>query len=395
MQPFSDLDVLDLTQSVAGPTATQYLASLGANVVKIEPPGGDAFREVLEGAFFAAVNNGGKRSLALDLKSDRGQRIACDLAGRADVVVESFRPGVLEQYELDYDSVAAVNDDVVYCSITGFGQSGPRADWPAYDPIIQATSGLMSTIGYPDRPPVRIGASVIDSATGAIAAFAITAAILDREQTGTGEYIDANLFETAVSWMGYWIAHYTGTGDVPMRSGQGFAGLAPNEVFETGDENPFYLACANDMLYERLCRAINREELIDDERYSDPGSRWENRDSLREELQETFETYERDELVDILVDAGVPSGPLQMLDEVVEDDPQVKDREFLIDSYNDWQDVSVKTAKIPFSTSSGRPDIEENPPDLGEHSRSVLQEYGLSDSEIEELVAEGIVVSAD
>lgn len=395
MQPFTDLDVLDLTQSVAGPTATQFLASLGANVVKIEPPGGDAFREVLEGAFFAAVNNGGKRSLALDLKSDRGQRIARDLAERADVVVESFRPGVLEQFELDYDSIAAVNEEVVYCSITGFGQSGPRADWPAYDPIIQATSGLMSTIGYPDRPPVRIGASVIDSATGAIAAFAITAAILEREQTGTGEYIDANLFETAVSWMGYWIAHYTGTGDVPERSGQGFAGLAPNEVFETGDENPFYLACANDMLYERLCRAIDREELIDDERYEDPGSRWENRDSLREELRASFDAFDRDELVEILVDAGVPAGPLQMLDEVVEDDPQVKHRDFLTDSYNDWQDIQVKTAKIPFSTASGRPDIAENPPDLGEHSRAVLQEYGLSDVEIEELVSEGIVVSAE
>lgn len=195
--------------------------------------------------------------------------------------------------------------------------------------------------------------------------------------------------------MGYWIAHYTGTGDVPMRSGQGFAGLAPNEVFETGDENPFYLACANDMLFERLCRSVDREELIDDERYEDPGSRWENRDSLREALQETFAEFDRDELVDVLVDAGVPAGPLQMLDEVVEDDPQVEYREFLTESYNDWQDTPVKTAKIPFSTASGRPDIEENPPDLGEHSRSVLEGYGLSDEEIEELVSEGIVVSAE
>lgn len=392
MQPFTELDVLDLTQSVAGPTATQYLASLGADVVKIEPPNGDAFREVLDGAFFAAVNNGGKQSLALDLKTEQGQSIARDFAETADVIVESFRPGVLEQYGLDYESVKPANEDVVYCSITGFGQSGPRADWPAYDPIIQATSGLMSTIGYPDRPPVRIGASVIDSATGAIAAFAITAAVLDRELTGTGEYIDANLFETAVSWMGYWIAHYTGTGDVPMRSGQGFAGLAPNEVFETAGSEPFYLACANDRLFHRLCRAIDREELITDERYDDPSSRWENRDSLREELQGTFDEYERDELVEILVNAGVPAGPLQMLDEVVED-PQVEEREFLIDTYNEWQDVDVKTAHIPFSTASGRPDIEQNPPDLGEHSRAVLREYGLNDQEISELVSEGIVVS--
>jgi crotonobetainyl-CoA:carnitine CoA-transferase CaiB-like acyl-CoA transferase len=304
------MDVLDLTQSIAGPACTQRLATLGANVVKVEPPGGDAFRDLIDGSMFATFNMDNKRSLAVDLKSDEGQAVVQELATKADVIVESFRPGVTEKFGIDYESVRDENPGVVYTSVTGFGQDGPYDDYPAYDPVIQAMSGLMSVIGYQDRPPVRIGASVIDCATGMTAAFAIVSALYDRRGTGDGEYIDVNLFDVAVSWMGYWIANYSATGEAPERSGQGFAGLAPNEVFYAAGEEPFYLACANDMLYERLCRAIDREELIEDDRFADSDSRWENRDALREQLSATFTGYDRGELNDLLTDAGVPAGPL-------------------------------------------------------------------------------------
>ncbi|PSP76756.1 carnitine dehydratase [Halobacteriales archaeon QS_3_64_16] len=421
MQPFEGVDVLDLTQSIAGPFSAQWLGALGATVIKVEPPGGDAFRDLLDGAMFASVNLGGKESVCLDFTTEEGLTAARDLAERADVIVESFRPGVLDRFGLDYGSVSATNEDVIYCSVSGFGADGPRADWPAYDPVVQAMSGLMSTIGYRDRPPVRVGASVIDYCTGTTAALAMTAALLERRRTGEGERIDCSLFEVAVSWMGYWIAHYTGTGEIPERSGQGFAGLAPNEVFHAGgkrreksgsggnegereeegkrdnggdgsDEDegePFYMAVVNDRLYAKLCEALDREDLATDDRFADNASRWENREALREELGAEFATYDREGLTTLLAEAGVPAGPLRTVDELVEDDPQVGARELLTDSHNVETDSPVRTARLPFRTSDGRPTLGERPPTRGEHTRRVLRELGYDDDRIDRMLAAG------
>jgi len=387
MRPFEDVDVLDLTQSIAGPVSTQFLGLLGANVVKVEPPGGDAFRGLLDGAMFASVNLSDKRSVCLDLKTEDGKRAAQDLAAEADVIVESFRPGVLEQFGLDYGTVSGTNDDVVYLSLTGFGQEGPYSEWPAYDPVIQAMSGLMSTIGYEDRPPVRIGASVIDWGTGTLAAFLVASALHEREQTGEGDHIDVNLFEVAVAWMGYWIAHYTGTGEVAERQGQGFAGLAPNEVFHAADDEPFYLCVVNNDLYERLCTAIDREDLFEDERYETNEKRWENKDALVADLEAEFGEYDRADLCELLAEAGVPAGPVRTVDELVEDDPHVAAREFLTESHNVYRDTPVKTASAPFRTSDGRPELDDRPPERGEHTRAVLDDLGYDDEQIERMLA--------
>ncbi|MFC7157133.1 CaiB/BaiF CoA transferase family protein [Halomarina halobia] len=389
MRPFEGIDVLDLTQSIAGPLATQFLGTLGANVVKVEPPGGDAFRGLLDGAMFASVNLGGKRSVCLDLTTDEGRAAAHELAATADVVVQSFRPGTVEKFGLDYDSVTESNPEVVYCSLTGFGEDGPCREWPAYDPVVQAMSGLMSTIGYPDRPPVRIGASVIDYGTGTTAAMLVAAALHERERTGRGEFIDVNLFEVAVSWMGYWIAHYTGTGEVPQPSGQGFAGLAPNEVFDAARGEPFYLSVVNNRLFGRLCTAIGREDLVTDERFVENADRWENREALRDELRAEFETYDRDELTALLAEAGVPTGPLQTVDELVEDDEHVAARGMLTDTRNLRTDAPVKTANAPFKTASGRPDLGDRPPRRGEHTREVLAELGYSAEQIDRMLEAG------
>lgn len=389
MQPFEEVDVLDLTQSIAGPIATQFLGTLGANVVKVEPPDGDAFRDLLDGAMFASVNLGEKRSVCLDFATKEGQNAAHELASKADVVVESFRPGVVDKFGLDYESVAAENPDVVYCSLSGFGEDGPHREWPAYDPVIQAMSGLMSTIGYADRPPVRIGASVIDYGTGTTAAMLIAAALHQRAESGDGEFIDVNLFEVAVSWMGYWIAHYTGTGEVVEPSGQGFAGLAPNEIFHAAEEEPFYLSVVNNRLYERLCTALDREDLLTDERFVENDDRWEHREALREELRTEFQTYDRDTLTSLLAEAGVPTGPLQTVDELVENDPHVAAREMLTESHNVRTDTPVKTANPPFETSSGRPSLGDRPPRQGEHTREVLAELGYDDDQIERMIEAG------
>ncbi|WP_226482698.1 CaiB/BaiF CoA transferase family protein [Natrinema amylolyticum] len=388
MNPFEDIDVLDLTQSVAGPVSTQFLATLGANVVKVEPPQGDAFRGLLDGAVFASVNLGHKRSVCLDMKTEDGRKAARELAAEADVIVESFRPGVVEQFGLDYDSISDVNEDVVYCSLTGFGQGGPYTEWPAYDPVIQAMSGLMSMIGYKDRPPVRIGASVIDWGTGTTAAFLLASGLYERRRTGEGEYIDVNLYEVATAWMGYWIAHYTGTGEVPERTGQGFAGLAPNEVFHASGDEPFYLSVVNDRFFERLCRTIDREALATDDRFETNEKRWENRDELRKILNEEFSNFDRADLCEQLAEAGVPAGPLHNVDEVVED-PHLQERGALTESHNVHTDTPVRTASPPFSTTNGRPELGDRPPRRGEHTREVLAELGYNEEQIDRMLEAG------
>jgi crotonobetainyl-CoA:carnitine CoA-transferase CaiB-like acyl-CoA transferase len=392
-KPFSDINVLDLTQSIAGPFSTQLLGTLGADVVKVEPPRGDAFRDLLDGAMFATVNLGEKRSLSLDLKSEEGQEAARSLAEEADVVIESFQPGTVEKFGLDYATVSSYNEDVVYVSLSGYGQDGPRSEWPAYDPAIQAVSGLMSTIGYQDRPPVRIGASVIDMGTGTLASFLITSALFNRKDTGEGQYFDVNLFEMAVAWMGYWIAYYTGTGETPTPSGQGFAGIAPNEVFDAGDGKPFYLAVVNDRFWKRMCSALEVEELADDPRFETNPDRWENRDELRETLRDVFEDYDRDELTQRLADANVPNAPLQYVDELVEKDSHVAARDMLTQSYNLMEEEEIKTANTPFKVNDERPDLNDRPPRVGEHTREVLAELGYSDKEIDAMIDAGAAVS--
>lgn len=389
MQPFSDVDVLDFTQTIAGPVCSQTLSLLGANVVKVEPPSGDAFRPTLDGSGFTMCNLGGKRSLSLDLKSDEGQEIAQELAAKADVVLESFRPGVLERFGLDYETIKASNPGVVYCSVTGYGLEGPYNSYPAYDPIIQAMSGLMSVIGYEDRPPARIGSSVIDFATGANAACMVSAALsMDLEERGN--HIDISLFDVAVSWMGYWIARYTDTGEIPKRAGSGLFGVEPNGVFYAGDGEPFYVLTLTNRQWERFCRAIDREDLLEVEQFESNRSRWDHREELFEELDAAFEEYARDELVEVLVDAGVPAGRQQDIVELV-NDPQVDARELLVEAYNLETESDVKVARLPLRTTDWIPDVGGRPPRVGEHSREVLAEHGLSETEIEELVDEGVV----
>jgi len=391
MEPFRDVDVLDLTQAIAGPVATQQLGALGANVVKVEPPGGDDFRGNLDGAMFTAHNLGSKRSLCLDLRTDDGREVARELAVEADVVVESFRPGVLERFDLDYASVGAENPAVVYCSITGFGHDGPYRDRPAYDAVLQAMSGMMSVTGYPDRSPVRAGTSVVDCGTGMTAAFAIAAALIERDRTGEGEHLEVSLYEVAVSWMGYWIANYTATGQNPGRSGPGgFAGLAPYGVFEADGGDALYLSVVNDRQFDRLCGVLDREALAADDRFAGAAARWQHRDELDAVLAAEFRDHDRDALVDRLVEAGVPAGPLQDVAAVVED-PHVAARDLLTEAENRHRGETVRTPGIPLVTGEGRPDAGEGPPRPGEHTRAVLRELGYDESQIDRMIEAGAV----
>lgn len=393
MQPLDDLTVADLTQSIAGPVCTQLLSEMGATVIKIEPPSGDNFRHIMNGNMFVPSNHG-KQSLCVDLKTEAGHSIVTEIAAEADVVVESFRPGVLEKYDLDYESLTDRNEDVVYCSLTGFGRTGPYRSYPGYDPCVQALSGLMAINGYADRPPARIRASLIDCGTGANAAFAVLAAVRQRDRGGGGTLIDISLFDVAISWMSYWISNYDQTGELPERAGGKGIGSAPNGVFPTGDGG-IYVATLSETMYERLCTVLDRPDLLEDDRFETIDDRIEHREPLREELITEFEAFSATELETRLLDAGIPAGAIKTIDEIVENDEQVEARSLLVDSYNPEADEEVVAPSLPFRFSSGIHDggFSSRPPKKGEHTDDILSALSYSASEIERLHETGAVIT--
>jgi len=391
MQPLDDLTIVDLTQSIAGPVCTQLLGEMGANVIKVEPPSGDNFRNLMGGSMFTPFNHG-KESVCVDMKTDEGHAIVTELVGEADIVVESFRPGVLEKYDLDYESVRERNEDVIYCSLSGFGRTGPYSSYPGYDPCVQAISGLMATTGYLDRPPVRIRASLIDCGTGANAAYAILAAVRQRDRGGSGTEIDISLFDVAVSWMSYWISRYDRTGELPERAGGQGIGSAPNGVFETGD-GYVYLATLSEAMYERLCHFLGREDLLEDERFETIDDRLEHRDVLKDEFTTEFESYDQIELEKGLMDAGVPTGAVRTVGDIVDTDPHVADRSMLVDSYNPEADEEVVTPALPFRFSSAIHDgtFSSRPPKKGENTVDILETLSYTEREIVNLFEQDVV----
>lgn len=394
MKPLDDLTVLDLTQSVAGPVCTQMLAEMGATVLKVEPPAGDNFRNLMDGNIFAPFNHG-KQSLCVDMKTEGGHEVVAELADEADVIVESFRPGVLEKFDLDYESVTDRNEDVIYCSLSGFGRTGPYRSYPGYDPCIQAVSGLMAITGYADRPPARIRASLIDCGTGANAAFAILAAVRNRDRGGDGTHIDISLFDVAVSWMSYWITNYDESGELPERAGGKGIGSAPNGVFPTGDGH-IYVATLSEAMYERLCNVLDRPDLLEDDRFETIDDRMEHRETLRDELIPEFEAFTSTELEAELLEAGIPSGAVRTVSDLVEGNEHVDARSMLVDTYNPEVDKDVVTAALPFRFSSGIHDggYSSPPPKKGEHTDDILAALSYSEGEIERLHETGAVISS-
>jgi len=316
-EPLKGIQVVDVTASLAGPSCTQLLAALGADVVKIEPREGDharAWGPPFVGGdgtlFFAA--NAGKRSLALDLKDNLDTVLA--LVDEADVFVQSLRPGLAEARGLGAEALRARNSRLVYCTIGAYGATGPLADRPGYDPLMQAASGLMSVTGEPDGPPARVGVSLIDFATGQWAAIGILAALLERQQTGAGRTIDTSLYESALSLLSAQLVAYAATGEVPGRHGSAFAPIAPYEVFPTSD-GALMIVAGSDALWERLRDAVG---LPDDERFRTNPDRVRNRAELGALLSERLRTRTSAEWETELTAAGVPVSPLRDVGEAFE-----------------------------------------------------------------------------
>jgi crotonobetainyl-CoA:carnitine CoA-transferase CaiB-like acyl-CoA transferase len=387
--PLAGIRVLDLTSSLAGPSATQLLAALGADVVKVEHPQrgdearewGPPFAEAGSALFYAA--NAGKRSLGLDVKSPAGLEVALRLADRADVYVQSMRPGTAERLGLGPDALRARNPRLVTCSIGAYGTTGPLKDLPGYDPLMQAAAGIVSLTGEADRPGVRVGTSLVDLGTGLWAALGIVAALHERERTGRGRAVDVSLYETALGLVPYQLIAALDAGARPTRHGTAFALIAPYQVFATAD-GELMVAAANDGLYRRLCETLGVPGLADDPRYATNPLRIEHRDGLIEALAARFRTFETDDLLGRLHAAGVPAAPVRELGEVAVDE-QTRALGIL-------QQLGERhTVAPPLSLDGERVRHASPPPLRGEHSRAILREAGYAGAEIAALVDAGVV----
>jgi crotonobetainyl-CoA:carnitine CoA-transferase CaiB-like acyl-CoA transferase len=404
--PLSHIRVLDLTRVLAGPWCGQNLADLGAEVTKVERPGkGDDSRafgppwikdaagnDTAEAAYFVCANRG-KQSVTLDLSKPEAQQIVRRLAAQSDVLLENYKVGDLARYGLGYDDLSKENPGLIYCSITGFGQTGPYKDRPGYDFMAQGMGGLMSVTGerddLPGGGPQRVGVPIVDIMTGMYASIAVCAAIAHRAVTGKGQYIDMALLDTQVAFLSNQGMNYLATDEAPARLGNTHPNIVPYQTFRTSD-GAIILACGNDNLFRKFCEVAGCAELAADVRFASNGKRVENRTVLTETLDAVFAKRTTKEWVAALEGAGVPNGPINDLKQVFEE-PQVIARGMRIE-------VPHPTAgKVPMVASpmrfSATPiTYEVPPPTLGQHTAEVLaKRLSMSAEEIERLKRDGIV----
>jgi crotonobetainyl-CoA:carnitine CoA-transferase CaiB-like acyl-CoA transferase len=380
--PLDGIRVVDVTTSYAGPTCTQLLGALGADVVKVEPTSGDEARAWGPpfagglGTLFVAANSG-KRSAAIDLR--RGTEAVLRLVDRADVFVQSLRPGLADELGLGAETLRARKPELVHCTISSYGRTGPKRTLPGYDPLLQAAAGLISVTGEPESGGVRVGVSLIDHTTGMYAAFAILAALHE----GGGRTIDVSLWETALAFVSYHLIGTVETGSVPTPQGTGFHAIAPYQVFPAADGG-LMITAANDGLFRRLADAVGLPELAGDPRFATNPDRVTNRPALVALLSERLRERPRAAWMEVLAAAGVPAAPVQDVGEVAAD-PQTEAIGIL-------QRPGGHTTLGPaFSADGERPAYASPPPALGEHTAEVLAEVGLSEAEIAELAASGVI----
>jgi len=381
--PLSGIRVIELARVLAGPWAGQILADLGADVIKVENPnGGDETRgwgppfvtgadgENLSAAYFHACNRG-KRSITADFTTEEGQEIVRALCRDADVVIENFKVGGLKKYGLDYESLKAINPRLVYCSITGFGQTGPYAKQAGYDFIIQGMSGLMSVTGEPDREPQKVGLAVADIFTGLYAATAIQAALIHADRTGEGQWIDMALFDVQSAVMANQAMNYLVSGKSPNRMGNAHPNIAPYEVVPTSDGH-LILAVGNDGQFARLCAILGLDGLPGDPRFATNRARLDNRAALTAAISAETSKRPRADLLYACVENGVPAGPINRIGEMFAD-PQIVARGLRLD-LEDGHGNAIPSVRTPILMSASPLSYERPSPRLGAHTEEILEE---------------------
>jgi crotonobetainyl-CoA:carnitine CoA-transferase CaiB-like acyl-CoA transferase len=388
-----NIRVVDLTRTLAGPFCTMMLGDMGADVIKIEEPEhGDETRSWTpfwngESTQFVSFNRN-KRSLTVNLKEREGVDIVLGLARDADVMIESFRAGALDRMGLGYEAVREVKPDIVYCSISGFGRTGPLAQKPGYDLLIQAYSGLMGLTGEPDGMPMRVGFSLVDLFTGMMAYGSIMTALYHRQQTGEGQWVEAALLDGQVAALSYHAAAYLATGQEPQRMGSGHPSLVPYQSFPASD-GFFILGVANQGLWQRFCTAIERPDLLDDPRFRTNDDRVAHRAQCVEVLSRIFQARTVAEWVEIIGNAGVPCGPINRVSQVV-NDPQVLARNLMVDIPHPHV-PNLRVPGPPLKLTQTPPSVRCHPPLLGQHNEEVLCQMGYSQEEIVRLKEQGVI----
>ena len=376
MQPLHGIRVLDLSRVLAGPYCTMVLGDLGADVIKVESPEGDETRgwgppfAAGESAYYLCVNRN-KRSVIVDFKTEDGRAVLHRLVERSDVLVENFRPGTLARYGLDFASATGINPALIYCSITGFGQTGPLRDKPGYDFMIQAMGGLMSITGEPDGEPMKVGVAVADMFAGQNAVIAILAALQARTHTGRGQHLDLSLFDSQVGMLANVASNFLLSGNLPKRYGNAHANIVPYQSFQASDAW-FVLAVGNDRQFEKLCGMIGRSDLATDARYALNADRVTHRDELLAILTPVFLTRTSGEWLSALDAAGIPCGPINTLNKVFEA-PQAKARGMLIEMEHSTIG-NLPLVGSPLKFSETLVEYRRPPPRLGEHTQEVLKE---------------------
>lgn len=390
--PLQGIRVIDFSQILAGPFCTMLLADMGADVVKVEKPnGGDDTRRYgppfIEGesAAFLTLNRN-KRSIVLDLKSEQGLGVVRRMLADADVMLHNFRPGVVERMGLGYADVSALNPAIVYCAVSGFGATGPYSRRAGFDLVAQGMSGLMSINGFPDSPPAKVGVPMADLNTGMFCAYGILTAYINRLATGKGQHVDASLLESGMAYTLYESATYFATGEVAGPLGSAHRMIAPYQAFATQD-GYINIGAANQNNWERMCRAVGRDDLLDDARFASNPERMLNIQSLTPIMEETFRTQTTAHWVEVLERAGVPCGPIYNIEQVYAD-PHVQSRDMAVELQHPKAGgirnigVAVKLSDTPGS-------VRTPAPLLGQHTDDVLTEFGYADADIATLRQSG------
>ena len=378
MQPLQGIRVLDLSRVLAGPYCTMVLGDLGADVIKVEPPEGDETRgwgppfAEGESAYYLCVNRN-KRGIVINLKTDEGKKILRDLALQSDVLVENFRVGTLEKFGLDFATLHELNPKLIYCSITGFGQTGSMKDKPGYDFMIQALGGLMSITGEPEGEPMKTGVAVVDLFAGQNAIIAILAALQARTLTGRGQHLDISLFDSQLGWLANVASNYLISGKLPKRHGNAHANIVPYQSFQASD-GWFAIAVGNDRQFVRLCEMLDKSEIALDEKFATNSARVQNRDELIPLLRSIFITRTVNEWLADLEKAEIPCGPIQNFEQVFSMST-VKEREMLVKM--DHPTIGeLPLVGSPLKMSDTPVEYRLSPPLMGEHTEEVLRELG-------------------
>ena len=390
-QPLEDINILDLTRVLAGPTSTQILGDLGANIIKIERPlSGDDSRNLgppyldknlkkpMESSYFLSVNRN-KNSVELDFTKKEGQELAKKLIKKCDVLVENFRAGNLKQYGLDYKSIKKINPEIIYCSITGFGQNGPYSKRGGYDYLVQAMGGIMSITGEKKGNPTKIGVGVSDIITGLYSTIGILSALRFKELTGKGQHLDISLMDSQVSWLSYVAQNYLISGEIPKRIGNDHPSIVPYQTVKAKD-GLMVLAIANDRQFKEFCEYAKISNLINDPKFKTNSSRVKNRCDLNKIINKIIKKKTIKQWVEGLVKVNVPCGPINNIQQVFED-KQVKSRKMVISmKHSKSKNKKIKLIANPINFSESKIQYKKPPPKLGQDTIAVLKKFLKLDS---------------